>query len=66
MVTVTPQEQILGVVNNHWQGCCVGAAAQLQLADLLADGPLHVGVTIWISRLRGPGVRRIGERAWPM
>ncbi len=38
----SPQEQILGIVNNYWQGCCVGAAAQLELADLLADGPQHV------------------------
>ncbi len=28
--------------SNHWQSCCVGAAAQLELADVLADGPLHV------------------------
>jgi hypothetical protein len=42
MNAVTPQEQILGIVNNHWQSCCVGAAAQLELADALADGPLHV------------------------
>ena len=42
MSAVTPQEQILGIVNNHWQSCCVGAAAQLELADVLADGPLHV------------------------
>jgi hypothetical protein len=39
MSAITPQEQILGIVNNHWQSCCVGAAAQLELADLLADGP---------------------------
>jgi hypothetical protein len=44
MSTSTPQEQILGIVNNYWQGCSVGAAAQLELADLLADGPLHVDV----------------------
>jgi hypothetical protein len=40
----TPQEQVLGIVNNYWQGCAVGAAARLELADLLADGPLHVDV----------------------
>jgi hypothetical protein len=28
-----------GIVNNYWQSCCVGAAAQLELADLLANGP---------------------------
>jgi len=40
----TPQEQILGIVNNHWQGRCVGVAAQLELADALAKRPLHVDV----------------------
>ena len=25
MSTATPQEQILRIVNNHWQSCCVGA-----------------------------------------
>jgi len=44
MSPATPQEQILGIVTNHWQSCCVGVAAQLELADLLADGPLHVDV----------------------
>jgi hypothetical protein len=44
MSAATPQEQILGIVNNHWQSCCVGAAAQLELADLLADGPLHADI----------------------
>jgi hypothetical protein len=37
-----PQEQILDIVNKHWQRCCVGAAQQLELADLLADGPAAV------------------------
>ena len=40
----SPQEQILGIVNNQWQSRCVGVAAQLELADLLANGPLHVDV----------------------
>jgi hypothetical protein len=40
----TPQEQVLGIVNNYWQGCSVGAAARLELADLLAAGPMHVNV----------------------
>ena len=44
MSAATPEEQILGIVNNHWQSCCVGAAAQLELADMLADGPLHADI----------------------
>ena len=46
MSAPTPQEQILGIVNNHWQSCCVGAAAQLELADFLADRPLHVDLLV--------------------
>ena len=40
----SPQEQILGIVNNHWQSRCLGVAAQLELADQLANGPLSVDV----------------------
>ncbi len=39
---LSPQEQILQVVNNYWRACGVGAAAQLELADHLARGPMHV------------------------
>ncbi|MFC2951408.1 methyltransferase [Marinicaulis aureus] len=38
----SPQDQILGIVNNYWQGCAVGAAAELEIADHLADGPLDI------------------------
>lgn len=37
MSVITPQEQILGIVTNHLRSCCVGAAAELELAELLAD-----------------------------
>jgi len=55
----TPQEQILGIVNNHWQSCCVGAAAQLELADLLADGPLHVDRLAEHTKTHGPSLYRM-------
>lgn len=42
MSTPSPQEQILQIVTNYWQGCAVGAVAQLEIADMLADGPLPV------------------------
>ncbi len=38
----SPEEQFLGIVNNHWQAHCVGLAAKLELADHLADGPLSI------------------------
>jgi hypothetical protein len=59
MSASTPQEQILGIVNNHWQSCCVGAAAQLELADLLADGPLHVDVLAERTQTHGPSLYRL-------
>lgn len=39
---VSPEQAILGIVNNHWQAHCVGLAAKLELADHLADGALPV------------------------
>ena len=59
MSTATPQEQILGIVNNHWQSCCVGAAAQLELADVLADGPLHVDLLAERTKTHGPSLYRL-------
>jgi hypothetical protein len=55
----TPQEQILGIVNNYWQACCVGAAAQLEIADLLAGGPLHVDVLAERSKTHAPSLHRL-------
>ena len=55
----TPQEQVLGIVNNYWQGCSVGAAARLELADLLADGPLHVNVLAERSKTHAASLFRM-------
>lgn len=38
----SPLEQVLGIVINHWQARAVAAACELELPDLLADGPLHL------------------------
>ena len=59
MSAATPQEQILSIVNNHWQSCCVGAAAQLELADLLADGPLHVDILAQRTKSHAPSLYRM-------
>ncbi len=42
MNEISPEMQMLGIVNNFWQGQCAGAAAELLIADHLADGPLHI------------------------
>lgn len=55
----TPQEQILGIVNNFWRSCCVGAAAQLELADHLASGPLHVDVLAERTKTHAPSLYRL-------
>jgi hypothetical protein len=59
MSAATPHEQILGIVNNHWQSCCVGVAAQLELADLLTDGPLHVDILAERTKTHGPSLYRM-------
>ena len=55
----TPQEQILAIVNNHWQGNCVGVAAWLELADQLANGPLDVDVLAERTETHGPSLYRM-------
>ena len=55
----SPQEQILGIVNNHWQSRCVGVAAQLELADQLANGPLHVDVLAERTQTHAPSLYRM-------
>ena len=40
----TPQDQILGMVTGFWQSRALAVAAELELADRLADGPLSVDV----------------------
>jgi len=55
----TPQEQILAIVNNHWQGRCVGVAAWLELADQLANGPLDVDVLAERTETHGPSLYRM-------
>jgi hypothetical protein len=59
MSAATPQEQILGIVNNYWQGCSVGAAAQLELADLLADSPLPIDVLAEQTGTHAPSLFRM-------
>jgi hypothetical protein len=57
--TANPQEQILAIVNSYWQGCCVGAAAQLELADLLASGPQHVNILAERTKTHAPYLYRM-------
>jgi hypothetical protein len=38
----TPHEQILAITAGFWQSRALAVAAELELADLLAAGPLHI------------------------
>lgn len=53
------QEQILGIVINHWQGRAVAIAAELGLADLLADAPLHVDELAKRTNTHAPSLFRL-------
>jgi hypothetical protein len=54
--TVSPQEQIMGFIIGIAQGRCVVAAAELELADVLAKGPLPVETIAGQAKadVRGP------------
>ena len=59
MREATPEEQILGIVTNHWQACSVGAAAELELADHLTEGPLPVDVLAERTQTHAPFLFRL-------
>lgn len=59
MNTPTPQERILGIVNNHWESCAVGAAAQLELADLLSNGPMDIDLLAKRTKTHAPSLFRM-------
>ena len=40
----SPQDHILRIVTGLWQSRALAVAAELELADLLADGPVSVDV----------------------
>jgi len=44
LATPAPQEQILAITAGFWQSRALAVAAELELAALLAEGPLHVDV----------------------
>jgi hypothetical protein len=39
-----PHEQILAITSGFWRSRALAVAAELELADLLAEGPLHIEV----------------------
>lgn len=59
MSSPSPQEHIQGIVNNYWQACAVGVATQLELADLLDNGPLHLDVLAQRTKTHAPSLFRM-------
>jgi len=57
--TVVPQEQIMGILMGVVHGRCVVAAAELELADVLAKGPLPVETIAAQSRANADSVFRL-------
>src|SRR5262245_4593015 len=55
----SPLEQILGIVNNHFQGRAVAVAAELELADHLANAPLHVDELASRTKTDPPSLFRV-------
>jgi O-methyltransferase domain/Dimerisation domain len=44
LAAALPHEQILAIAAGFWQSRALAVAAELELAELLAEGPLHVDV----------------------
>ncbi|HMF75175.1 MAG TPA: methyltransferase [Bryobacteraceae bacterium] len=54
-----PHERILAITLGFWQSRALAVAAELELADLLADGPLHVDVLAARTKTHGPSLFRL-------
>src|SRR5262249_25308811 len=55
----TPVEQLLGVINGLSQSRALAVAAELELADVLAAGPLHVDVLAGKTRTHALSLFRL-------
>jgi hypothetical protein len=54
-----PHEQILAITAGFWQSRALAVAAELELADLLAAGPLHIDVLASRSKTHAPSLFRL-------
>jgi hypothetical protein len=55
----TPHEQILAITVGFWQSRALAVAAELELADLLATGPLHINVLASRTKTHAPSLFRL-------
>jgi hypothetical protein len=54
-----PHEQILAITLGFWQSRALAVAAELELADLLAEGPLHLDVLASRTKTHSPTLFRL-------
>jgi len=55
----TPHEQIFAITVGFWQSRALAVAAELELADLLAAGPLHIDVLAGRTNTHTPSLFRL-------
>ena len=55
----TPHEQILAITAGFWQSRALAVAAELELADLLAAGPLHIDAIASRTKTHAPSLFRL-------
>jgi hypothetical protein len=54
-----PHEQILAITAGFWQSRALAVAAELELPDLLAAGPLHTDVLASRTKTHSPSLFRL-------
>ena len=54
-----PHERILAITAGFWHSRALAVAAELELAELLAEGPLHVDVLASRTRTHSPSLFRL-------
>lgn len=54
-----PHEQILAITAGFWQSRALAVAAELELADLLAAGPLHIDAIASRTKTHAPSLFRL-------
>lgn len=58
-VTATPYQHLVGILTGFSRSRSVAVAADLQLADIMADGPLHVDVLAAKTGTHAPSLFRL-------
>src|ERR1700747_3151446 len=57
--TLAPHEQVLAITEGFWHSRALAVATELEIAELLADGPLHVDVLANKTKMHSPALFRL-------